>query len=401
MKKVITGNEAAAYACMQAGVQVVAAYPITPQTTVVEKIADFVGQGIFDAQYVKVESEHSAMAACIAASNTGVRTFTATSSHGLLLMHEMLHWAMAARVPVVMSNVNRANGPPWSVWAEHSDSIAQRDTGWLQFYAENNQEVLDTLLMCYRLCEQEDILLPAFVNEDAFILSHTSEVVDIPDREDVKKFLPDFDPPYKLDPDDPHGFGSLSMPHQWYMELRYNIADAMDKAYGRFPQVEKEFEEVFGRNHGGILDEYRTEGAEHVLVCAGTVASTAKEVVDQMRSEGKNVGLARLRMLRPFPVNEFRALGTRVSALGVMDRAYSFGYEGPFFTEIKGALYDLPERPAMKNYIMGIGGRDITTAHIRALFDDLEKVAAGDRGGKEVEWIDLKGKQVAPRWGVK
>jgi 2-oxoisovalerate ferredoxin oxidoreductase alpha subunit len=256
MKKVITGNEAAAYACMQAGVQVVAAYPITPQTTVVEKIADFVGQGIFDAQYVKVESEHSAMAACIAASNTGVRTFTATSSHGLLLMHEMLHWAMAARVPVVMSNVNRANGPPWSVWAEHSDSIAQRDTGWLQFYAENNQEVLDTIIMCYRLCEQEDILLPAFVNEDAFILSHTSEVVDIPDREDVKKFLPDFDPPYKLDPDDPHGFGSLSMPHQWYMELRYNIADAMDKAYGRFPQVEKEFEAVFGRNrvcgNGGV-----------------------------------------------------------------------------------------------------------------------------------------------------
>jgi 2-oxoisovalerate ferredoxin oxidoreductase alpha subunit len=225
MKKVITGNEAAAYACMQSGVQVVAAYPITPQTTVVEKIADFVGQGIFDAQYVKVESEHSAMAASIAASNTGARTFTATSSHGLLLMHEMLHWASAARLPVVMSNVNRANGPPWSVWAEQSDAIAQRDTGWIQFFAENNQEVIDTLIMCYRLCEMEDIMLPAMVNEDAFYLSHTSEIVDIPDKEDVMKFLPTYDPHYKLDPKEPHGFGSLSMPHQWYMELRYNIAD--------------------------------------------------------------------------------------------------------------------------------------------------------------------------------
>jgi len=223
-KLIISGNSAAAYGAKIARAQVIAAYPITPQTTIVEKIAEFIAKGVYTPQFVKVESEHSAMAACISASQTGARTFTATSAHGLALMHEMLHWAAGARLPVVMSNVCRAMGPPWSVWAEHTDAISQRDTGWMQIFAESNQETLDSIIISYRMAEKPDIMLPFMINEDAFILSHTFEIVHAPPQELVDEFLPPFDPPFKLDIDEPHGFGSLSMPHQWYMELRYKIA---------------------------------------------------------------------------------------------------------------------------------------------------------------------------------
>ncbi len=398
MKMVMTGNEAAAYGSMVAKAQVVAAYPITPQTTVVEKIAELVGQGEMKSEYIKVESEHSAMAACIAASNTGVRAFTATSAQGLALMHELLHWASAARTPVVMVNVNRGMGPPWSVWADHTDSVSQRDTGWMQFYAERNQEVLDTILQAYWVGEQEDILLPALITEDAFYLSHTSEIVDVPEPELVDKYLPDFDPPFKLDVDGPYGFGSLSMPHQWYMELRYKIADALDKCRDRIKKADKEFEKVFGRSYGGLLDTYRCENADVVLLCAGTQASTTREVVDKLRGEGKNVGLARLRVFRPFPVEDVRALGESIKTIGVMDRCYSFGFEGPFFSEVKASLYNAEDRPLIKNYILGIGGRDVTMQDIENLYNDLYQIK--DEGlNKEVEWIKLKGKQETPRWG--
>ena len=230
MRTTMTGNEACAWGALLANVDVVAAYPITPQTSIVEKIADFVSKGEMKSQFIKVESEHSAMAACIAASNTGTRTFTATSSHGLALMHELLMWAAGARLPIVMGNVNRSMGPPWSVWADHQDTMAQRDTGWMKFYCESNQEVLDTILMAYKTVENHDILIPAMIIEDAFILSHTSEAVDIPDQELVNKYLPAFNPAFKLDVDDPKGFGSLAMPDD-YMEFRYNIGRAMEVLY--------------------------------------------------------------------------------------------------------------------------------------------------------------------------
>ncbi|MDG6220339.1 MAG: pyruvate ferredoxin oxidoreductase, partial [Candidatus Thermoplasmatota archaeon] len=314
VREVITGNVASAYGAKLARAQVVAAYPITPQTTIVEKIADFVANGEMDTQYVKVESEHSAMAACIAASNTGARAYTASSSHGLLLMHEELIWASGARTPVVMSNVNRANGPPWSVWADHHDAMAQRDTGWMQVYAETNQEVLDTILMQYKVGEKRHIMLPSMVLEDAFILSHTMEPVDIPDQELVDSFLPKYDPEFKVEPGKPMGFGSLVMP-ELYMEFRYKIAKAMDDARDEMRKVHKEFEEVFGRKYE-MVDFYKCEDADAVLVIAGSVASTAKDVVDKMRKEGKKVGLARLRVFRPFPYEEFRWLGKNVSTIG-------------------------------------------------------------------------------------
>jgi 2-oxoisovalerate ferredoxin oxidoreductase alpha subunit len=355
----------------------------------VEKIAEFVANGELNAQYIKVESEHSAMAALIAASTVGARTFTATSAHGLTLMHELLMWASAARNPIVMVNINRAMAPPWSVWAEHTDSIAQRDTGWIQVYCESSQEILDTMIQAYKVCEEKDILLPCLINEDAFYLSHTVEPVDMPSQEAVDKFLPKFDPPYTLDVDDPRGFGSLSMPDQWYPEFRYMIAEAMDRAKVRLREVDKEFKKTFGRSYNGLLDTYRCDDAEVVLLCAGTFASTTREVVDKLRKEGKNVGLARLRVFRPFPVEEVRALAKKVAVIGVMDRAFTFGYEGAFFTEVKGAVYNLKERPIIKNYIIGIGGRDVTMNHIEKLYDDAYKIKKNGLD-KEVQWIDIK-----------
>ena len=342
------------------------------------------------AQYIKVESEHSAMAACISAALTGARTFTATSAHGLVLMHEMLHWAAGARTPVVMANVNRAMAPPWSVWADHTDSMSQRDTGWLQFYASSNQEVLDTLILCYRVCEQPDIMLPAMVNMDAFILSHTSEVVDVPERAEVDAFLPRFEPEYKLDVDDPRSFGTLAFPHSWYMEWRYKIQHAHDLAARRIEAESRAFEKHFGRPWGGLIEEYRSKDAELILVTMSTMASTAKDVVDALRDQGRKVGLVRVKCFRPFPKREIREALAHAKAVGVADRSHTFGYEGPLFTEVKCAMYSHDRRPPIQGFTVGIGGRDVLDTTIVGLFDRIEALADG-KESREVTWIDLHG----------
>ncbi|MEW5937096.1 MAG: pyruvate ferredoxin oxidoreductase [Candidatus Thermoplasmatota archaeon] len=388
MKKVITGNSASAYGAKLARAEVVAAYPITPQTTIVEKIAEFLANREFDTQYIKVESEHSAMAACIAASMAGARTYTATSSHGLLLMHEMLIWASGSRAPVVMTNVNRANGPPWSVWADHHDTIAQRDTGWMQFYCEGNQEVLDTILQAYKVAEAKEIMLPAMAIEDAFILSHTAEPVEIPDQEDVDSFIPPFNPEDKIRPGSPWGYGSLVMP-DLYMEFRYKIAEAMDLARERIRAADREFHKAFGRSYGGLMEFYRCEDADAALVIAGTAASTAKDVVDAMRAQGKRVGVARLRVFRPFPYEEVRLLAAKVGAIGVVDRSYTFGYAGPMASEVCAALYHASDKPPVKCYVAGLGGRDITPEVLERLFNDLLSPRAKGLE-QEIEWVDLK-----------
>lgn len=385
----LTGNYASAYGAMVSRAEVIAAYPITPQTTIIEKIAALVASGELETQFVKVESEHSAMAACIAASLIGARTYTATSSHGLLLMHEMLIWASGARTPVVMSNVNRANGPPWSVWADQHDTMAQRDTGWMQIYCESNQEVLDSIITSYKVCERADIMLPSMIIEDAFILSHTFEPVDVPDKELVDEFLPGYDPRFRLDVDEPYGFGSLVMP-DWYMEFRFKIHEAMEKTYTAIKEAEKEFGETFGRDLGGLMDFYKCEDADAVLVIAGTVASTAKHVVDKMRSEGKKVGLARVRYFRPFPVEEVRRLAGMVNVLGICDRSYTFGHWGPIASEIRGALYTLKDQPIIKNYIMGLGGKDLTPEILETIFDKTLKLKETGLD-EEIEWIGVKG----------
>jgi 2-oxoisovalerate ferredoxin oxidoreductase alpha subunit len=388
-KKVITGNYAAAYGATVSRAEVISAYPITPQTGVVEKLAELVSNGELDARFVNVESEHSALAVCIAASNTGARTFTATSSQGLLLMHELLHWASAARTPVVIVNVNRATAPPWSVWADHTDSVSQRDTGCLQFYCESNQEVLDTVIQAYRVCEDPEVLLPAIISQDAFYLSHTQQIVDIPDPKLVDKYLPPYNPPYKIDVEKPVAIGSLSMPHQWFPELRYNMAEAMVTARERILRADSDFRTVFGRSWGGLVEKVHCDDADYVLVCAGTSASTAKVVVEKLRKDGHRVGIARLRVFRPFPVDEIRALGKTAKVLAVADRCFTMGYEGPFFTEVKAALYNSAHKPVVKNFILGLGGRDVTPAHIEKIYTNLFQV--GKKGlDREVEWVDLK-----------
>jgi len=385
VKKVITGNGASANGARLAKPKVIAAYPITPQTSIIEKLALMVSNGELDAKFIKVESEHSAMAACIAAQNTGVRTYTASSSHGLALMHELLMWASGARLPIVMTDVNRAMGPPWSIWADQQDTIAQRDTGWIQFYVASNQEALDTIIQAYKVAET--VNLPAMSIEDAFILSHTMESVDIPEQETVDSFLPAYEPKFRLKVGEPRGFGSLVMP-EGYMEFRYKISEAMDEARNVIRAVGKEFGETFGREYG-LVEEYKTDDAEVVLVIAGSVASTAMEVVDMMRDEGKKAGVLRIRSFRPFPYEEIRKVAKQAGLIGVFDRSYTGGFGGAIGTEVKGALYNSDSSLPVKNYIAGLGGRDITPKVLRKIFEDMFKSLNGGIK-KEVEWVGLR-----------
>lgn len=387
MRTMLTGNEAAAHGARLANVKIISAYPITPQTTIVEKIAEFVANGEIDAKYIRVESEHSAMATCIAAENTGVRTFTATSSHGLALMHEMLMWAAGGRLPIVMSVVNRAMAPPWSIWSDQQDTIAQRDTGWMQIYVENNQEVLDSILMAYKIAENQEVSLPMMVIEDAFILSHTTESIDLPLKKDVQKFIPDYNPKYKLDTENPAGFGSLVMPDGPFMEFRHKSEIALEKSKEMIKKADREFQELFGRSYGGLVENYRTADAEYVITMLGSTAATAKYVVDKMRNEGKKVGLLKIRSFRPFPAEEIRDTVKNVKALGVMDKSYTYGHGGALFNEVTSSLYNYGSVP-VKNYITGLGGRDITPELIELMFEDIIKI--GDNGlDREIEWVNL------------
>lgn len=387
MKLVLSGNEAAAYGAMLARAEVISAYPITPQTKIVEKIADLIADGRFKTEFIKVESEHSAMAACISASLVGARTFTATSSQGLLLMHEMLHWASGSRTPVVMVNINRAVAPPWSVWADQTDSIAQRDTGWIQYYCESCQEVVDTIMQAYRVCEDPRVLLPAMLSEDAFFLSHTSEIVDLPPQEELDAFLGTYEPDVRLDIDNPRSFGSLSMPHQWYPEFRYKIQEGMEHAVEAIERVDREYGSLFGRSYGGLLDLYRCEDADTVIVAAGSMCSTIRAAIEELRSEGVKVGMARIRVFRPFPTEAFRALAKDVRSLVVLDRSFSMGSEGAFFSEVKAALYPLSDRPDVRGFAVGIGGRDITIETIRSIITDSQRP---DTGITAQKWVGLR-----------
>lgn len=387
MKKVMTGNYAAAYAAKLARVQVVPVYPITPQTGVVERIASFVANGELSAKMIDVESEHSAMAACISASSVGARTFTATSSQGLSLMHELLVWASGARLPIVMAEVSRALAPPWNIWADHLDVIAERDTGWIQLFCESNQEVLDSILMLYRLCEMNDIMLPAMAILDAFVLSHTLEPVQIPGQHRVDEFLPAYSPDIALRSDSAMLFGSVAKPDQ-YAEFRFRIDQAMRLAARRLLEVEEDYHKKLGRSYGGLVEAFKCDDADAILVANGSVVSTARYVVNEMRKEGKKVGLAKLRVFRPFPADELVKLVCGASAVGVLDRSYSFGHGGALFTEIRGASYGRISSPCIKDYVAGIGGRDITPEVLRKIYEDMLRGHCKDA---EIAWVDLVG----------
>ena len=383
MKKVIEGSHAVSYGVMLSKVQVICAYPITPQTHIVEKLSELCASGELPAKFLMVESEHSAMAGCIGASAVGVRAFTASSSQGLALMHELLHWASGARLPIVMANVNRALGAPWNIWADQTDSLSQRDTGWLQFYCESSQEAVDTIIQCYKISEK--VSLPSMVILDAFYLSHTFEPVNIPDPERVDRFLPPYEPKYKVDPKDPRSFSGLTPP-DFFTELRYQTQQAMEEAKRVILQVDEEYQTLFGRRYG-LIEGYRLEDAELVLITSGTVAGTTREVVDQYRDEGKPVGMLRMRTFRPFPSEEIRRALKGVPKVAVIDRNISFGMGGIFAEEVRSVFCNEEKRPVVFGYVSGLGGRDITR---ETLSNIVEYTLEQDRPKQDVLWPDLR-----------
>jgi 2-oxoisovalerate ferredoxin oxidoreductase alpha subunit len=384
-----TANHIAGYAAKAARVKVIAAYPITPQTTVVEKIAEFVESGEMEAEYIRVESEHSAMAACIGAAAAGVRAFTATSAHGLALMHEALHWASGARLPIVMAVVNRAMGAPWSIWPDFSDSLSQRDTGWIQFYCADNQEVFDTIIQAYRLCEDERVFLPAMVCLEGFLLSHTYMPVKIHDQDEIDAFLPPYKSGWTLDLNNPVSHANLVSP-EWYMEFRYMIQEAMENAKRLVPEIDKEYGRRFGFQYGGLVDKYQCEDADLIICTMGTMGAEAKVAVDNLRKEGFKVGVARIRVYRPFPVEEIRKLAEQARMIATIDRHISFGMEGFLATEVKASLYHMEDKPLVAGFIAGLGGRDVTFKTIEGIAKKSLKWMERGRVEKETEWVDLR-----------
>lgn len=378
------GNHAVSWGARMARAEVISAYPITPQTQVVEELSEMCGDGRLDAKFIKVESEHSAMAACIGASAAGARAFTATSSQGLALMHEMLHWAANGRHPVVMANINRAMGPGWNIWTDQSDSLSQRDTGWVQLYCETNQEVLDTTVMAFKLAEALD--LPVMLVLDAFYLSHTSEPVDIPDQEAVDAFLPSRQARYKLDVNDPHSFGALVRPDA-YMEMRWHLQEAMGRVEAVWREVEEDWVRACGRRYGAV-EGYRLDGAALVLVTSGTITSTARYTVDRLRERGEAVGLVKVKMFRPFPAASLRDLLGGVERVAVLDRNLSPGRGGIFAEELRAALYSgngFP-RPEVYGYVLGLGGRDVTPPVIEDIVKRTWQASGPER---EDLWVGL------------
>jgi len=371
MRKVIIGNHAASYGVLLSKVEVIAAYPITPQTQIVELLSELCGNGTMKARFLKVESEHSALASIIGAASAGARTFTATSSQGLALMHELLHWTSGARLPVIMTNVNRALAPGWNIWADQTDSLSQRDTGWIQIYCETGQEILDLVIIAYRLAEL--VMLPVMLVYDAFYLSHTSEPVDIPEQNEVDNFLPPYQPKLYLDTENPVTMGSLATP-KYYMEMRYDHQRAMEVVPHLFPEITSEFSKIFSRDYG-MLEGYLLNDAEKVIVCASTMASTARIVIDELREKGELVGLLKIRFSRPFPYQEIReAILSKKMAI-VIDRNLSPGMGGIFAQEIKNSLYGIHNSPQIIGAVTGLGGRDVTPDVIMDIFNKAENNA--------------------------
>ena len=383
MKRVLEGSHAVAEAVRLAKVQVISAYPITPQTHIVEILSEYCTKGMMNAKFLRVESEHSCMAALIGAQSAGVRTFTATSGQGLALMHELLHWASGARLPIVMAEVNRALAPGWNIWVDQTDSLAQRDTGWIQIYCEDGQDVLDSTLQAFRLAES--VNLPVMIVLDAFYLSHTYEPVDVPSQEEVDRFLPPFVPKFQLDTAHPCGFGPLVAPSD-YMEMRYHIAMAMEEALGRFNEVEAAFAAQFNRRYGPV-EAIDCEDADIIFITTGTVTSTCRIVLQDLRARGEKVGILKLRLFRPFPAAQIREKLKSAKKVAVVDRNFSFGASGIFAQEVRAALCNMPDHPPVFGYVAGIGGRDVTPELLEAIYWQTKN---SDVPQKESVWMGLR-----------
>jgi len=350
--------------------QVIAAYPITPQTHIVEALAQMVADCELDADYITVESEFSALSACLGASAAGSRVYSATTSQGLALMFEVCFNVAGLRQPVVMTIANRSLGAPLSIWNDQQDSISLRDSGWLQVYAEDNQEAVDLHMIAYRVCEDHDVLLPAFVCFDGYVLTHTYEPVSIPTQEEVDAYLPAFNPYQRLDASNPMSFGMYATP-DYYMEFRYEIDRAQHRAKEVFAKAGREFAKQFDRDYSAPVEGYRLEDADTAIVAMGSICGTAKDAVDEMRDAGKNAGLLKIRMFRPFPAQEIVDALKGVSTVAVLDRNISLGSGGGVGTEVKAALSG--SGTAVYDYIVALGGRDIRKKDIAAIVDLAEE----------------------------
>lgn len=385
--KMLDGNAAAVEAIKLAKVGVVSSYPITPQSPIAEGLSKLVKDGELEAKYIRVESEHSAMSAAIGAQLSGVRTGTATASVGLALMHEVLGVASGCRVPIVMPVVNRALVSPWSLWCDHQDTMAERDTGWLQFYCENVQDVLDLMIMAYKVAEHEEVLLPAMVCLDGFFLSHSVQKVKCPDQDTVDKFLGEYVAKNAyLDTKDPMFINDLVSPNE-FTEMRYQQKIGFENALRIIPEIQKEFYEIFGRKLS-LIEEYRTEDADVVLVTLGSMSGTAKHVVNELREEGVKVGVLKIVSFRPFPGELIKEALKDKKVVGVLDRSAGLGAEGgPVWLEVRAALKD--EDTDVRSYIGGLGGRDIEEANIEKIFKELLEIYRGERK-ENTSWIDVK-----------
>lgn len=375
-KAFLSGNEAVAEGVRLASPHVIAAYPITPQTVVVERLAEMVEDGRLKAEFLHVESEHSALSACMGAASIGARTFTATSSQGLLYMAECLHYASGGRFPIVMMNANRSLALPWSIYGDHRDSLSQLDCGWIQIYVEDAQESLDMVIQAYKIAENPKVLTPVMINLDGFVLTHTYEPVDIPLKEEVDKFLPPFETPYKMDLENPKNMGFSSSPSD-NTEFKYLQHKAILDAKEVIKEVDSSFKKAFGRNYGGLVDAYLCEDAEFIMISLGSTTGTCRAVVDELRWEGFKAGVLKIRFMRPFPEEEIVEITKNAKAVGVIDRDISFGYEGTVFTNVNSALLKAGVDVKSVNFIAGLGGRDISKESIREAFHDLREVALG------------------------
>jgi len=385
----LEASHAAAEAARMADVDVIAAYPITPQTHIPERLAEMVADGELEAAYIPVESEHSALSACLGSAAVGARTFTATAGQGLELMHEVVYVASSMRYPIVMTVCNRALSAPLSVWGDHSDAMAVRDTGWIQVFCQNNQEAFDLTLWAFRVGEDPRVLLPVMVHFDGFSLSHVTEPVFLPEQEEVNKFLPRFQYPFALDPDKPMTHGAFGPP-DIYSETKAAQEVALRKSKEVILQGWREFGDVFGRYYEPV-ESYGTEGARLLLLTMGSFSETAKAAVDTRKSKGESVGLINLRLWRPFPFSELRRAVKDAETLVVFDRCISFGGPGgPVCSEVRSALYNEKKRPVVVSFVGGLGGRDVSVKDFEYVIERGREVA--QTGSKELfEMVGVRG----------
>ena len=386
MKKFLSGNEAFAEGIRLARPQVISAYPITPQTIVVEKLSEMVEDGSLKAEYIHVESEHSALSCAIGASAAGARAFTATSSQGLLYMAECLYYAAGGRFPIVMMNADRSTALPWNIYGDQRDSLSQLDSGWIQAYAENAQEALDLALMSYKIAEDKAVSTPFMANLDGFILTHTYETVDIPDRAQADRFLPPYETDNRIDFDAPKNMAFSAGPDTNYI-FKYKEHEGVLAAREAITRTENEFAEIFGRKYSGLIDTYRTDDADHIIVTLGSIAGLCRETADKLREKGIKAGVVRIRYMRPFPNEELAAVLRSAKAYAVLEKDISFGNEGTVFTNVNSALKKAGINVPGYNFIGGLGGRNISAGDIENIYSAIAE------GTDSVNFIGIGGEE--------